>query len=93
MWRRYQLLSDRLFRKQYTESIKDLPLGDLSFFVRSVFSASAAELLDRELFRHRSTIFIGDVVVAFAFLTGQLDDISHDQLPPLRRTKSSHLPA
>jgi hypothetical protein len=61
--------------------------------VQGVFTASAAEFLDRELFRHRSAILVGDVVVALAFLTGQLDDISHDQLPPLGRTKSSHLTA
>ena len=72
---------DRFSPKFSDESVRELPLGDLSLFVRGVFTASAAKLLDRELFRHRPTILIGDVVVALAFLTGQLDDISHDQLP------------
>jgi hypothetical protein len=49
-----------------------------------VFTTARAKLLDREFFRNRALVFIGDVVVALTVLTGQFDEISHGVLRTLR---------
>jgi hypothetical protein len=52
-------------------------LRDLAFFVLRVLAARVAELLDLELLGLRALVLVGDVVVALAVLTGELDEVSH----------------
>jgi len=46
-----------------------------------MLAAGAAVFLDGEFLRHGPLVFIGDVVVSFALLAGQFNQVSHGMLP------------
>jgi hypothetical protein len=65
------------FQPKCREPKQASTLRDLAFFVLRVLAARVAELLDLELLGLRALVLVGDVVVALAVLTGELDEVSH----------------